>query len=78
LADNGSIGPPKEIKNCSGENVMKGIVLALVLHTQMCPQCFNGEPCPEAQRLHDKWWDKMATGALGAEDAAFAMGAACC
>ncbi|HKT30553.1 hypothetical protein [Dyella sp.] len=57
---------------------MKGIVLALVLHTQMCQQCFNGQPCSEAQRLHDKWWDHMAKAALGTDDPAIAVGVAYC
>jgi hypothetical protein len=47
---------------------MKGIVLALVLHTQMCPQCTNGETCCEGERLHDKWFDHVMKAALGTED----------
>jgi hypothetical protein len=46
---------------------MKGIVLALVLHNQMCPQCYMGEPCPDAERLHDTWLEQVARAALGSE-----------
>lgn len=46
---------------------MKGIVLALVLHTQMCPQCSTGEACSEGERLHDKWFDHVVKVALGTE-----------
>jgi hypothetical protein len=46
---------------------MKGIVLALVLHNQMCPQCFKGEPCPDAERLHDKWLEQVASATLSSE-----------
>jgi hypothetical protein len=39
---------------------MKGIVLAWVLHTQLCPQCSKDEPCSEAFRLRDKWIEHVA------------------
>jgi hypothetical protein len=39
---------------------MKGIVLAWVLHTQLCPQCSIDAPCPEAFRLRDKWIEQVA------------------
>ena len=47
---------------------MKGIVLALVLHTQMCPQCSNGDACSEGERLHDTWFDHVVKAALGTEN----------
>jgi hypothetical protein len=43
---------------------MKGIVLALVVHTQMCSRCSTGERCSEAERLHDKWFDLAAKAAF--------------
>jgi hypothetical protein len=43
---------------------MKGIVLALVVHTQMCSRCSTGERCSEAERLHDKWFDLAAKAGL--------------
>jgi hypothetical protein len=47
---------------------MKGIVLALVLHNQMCSHCYNGEPCEDAERLHDKWLEQIARAALDPRD----------
>ena len=46
---------------------MNGIILAFMLHTQMCPQCLKGERCSEAERLYDKWL-ALATNAATATD----------
>lgn len=46
---------------------MKGIIAALVVHNQMCQHCGLGEPCPEAERLHDVWFDYVAKAALSEE-----------
>jgi hypothetical protein len=47
---------------------MKGIIAALVIHNQMCQHCFLGEACPEAERLHDVWFDYVAKAALSTEE----------
>jgi hypothetical protein len=49
---------------------MKGIVLALVLHTQLCSQCLTDEPCSEAIRLRDKWLEHIAKTSPSIEHAA--------
>ena len=49
---------------------MKGIIAALVIHNQMCQRCCQGDPCPEAERLHDVWFDYVAKAALSAEEPA--------
>jgi hypothetical protein len=47
---------------------MKGIIAALVIHNQMCQHCYLGKPCPEAERLHDAWFDYVAKAALSSEE----------
>jgi hypothetical protein len=47
---------------------MKGIIAALVIHNQVCQQCFLGQPCAEAERLHDVWFDHVAQAALSTEE----------
>jgi hypothetical protein len=47
---------------------VKAIIAALVIHNQMCKHCFLGEPCPDAERLHDAWFDHVARAALSTEE----------
>jgi hypothetical protein len=49
---------------------MKGIIAALVIHNQMCQHCVLGQPCAEAERLHDVWFDHVTKAALSTEEAA--------